>query len=268
MAIRFDKDFNAEIRRVVKNYNRRIQRLETSGNYAFPELLPEKVSVRHLKSTYTERSLLARRLKELEKIRSSSSELVTLKSGLKLPRFEYEQFKQSKAAVRRALTAEKHRLLSVKLRFAGRSLGFSRAELGDTRLQTVEATQRALQQEIDTLSASEYAKQSKIIARQINRKIAQKKFYGDYLDMLFDVGVEIGYDQERINYMRERLAKLNDTEFIRLFNDDEAIKRVVFYYSIQTHSRDGKFSGEQTAQIKQVYDELWENFSIILEDYE
>lgn len=268
MAIRFDKDFNKEIRRIVKNYNRRIDRMELGGNYAIPEFIPARVSVKQLKATYTDRSLLQRRLKELDKVRESSSEIITLKSGLKLPRFEYEQFKQNKAAVKRALTIERSRLTSTKLKFAGRSLGFSRAELGDTRLQTVEATQRALQDEIDTLNASEYAKQSKIIARQIKRKIAQKEFYSNYLDMLFDTGREIGYDEEKIKFMTEKLARLNDVQFTNLFNDDEAIKRVVYYYSMQSHSKDGEFTDEQIQQLTDVYDELWQNFSITLRDYE
>ena len=65
MAIKFDPDYNREIRRIVYNFNRKRNRAKKQG---IPEkFLPEKRYVSELKMEYLTRSELDRELRNLEK---------------------------------------------------------------------------------------------------------------------------------------------------------------------------------------------------------
>lgn len=71
MAIRFTPEYNARINKIVQDYNRRVRRANVEGKIR-KDQLPEKVSVKTLKKSYTNRADLERELKNLESFRRKS----------------------------------------------------------------------------------------------------------------------------------------------------------------------------------------------------
>ena len=77
MAIRYNKELENEMKRVLANYNAKRNRLIRKGN----KYVPEKVTIKNLKKDYTKRSELKRRIKELQIYSKRGMEgVITLKS--------------------------------------------------------------------------------------------------------------------------------------------------------------------------------------------
>ena len=65
MAIRFTPEYNARIRKIVGNYNRKVTSAKTKGKLNKSDL-PEKVKISTLKKSYTKKADLERELRNLE----------------------------------------------------------------------------------------------------------------------------------------------------------------------------------------------------------
>ena len=86
MAIRYDKNLQNEITRVVRNFNNKINRLEKLQNDL---ILPDKITKKSLTERYYTRKDLQRKLNELKRFSTRGIEkTIETKAGLKLSEYE------------------------------------------------------------------------------------------------------------------------------------------------------------------------------------
>ena len=71
MAIRYDSQLKAEIRRTVKSFNAKIRRLEAKG--VTSALLPDTVSSKEIQQGITNRRELRKRLQQLQEFSSAGT---------------------------------------------------------------------------------------------------------------------------------------------------------------------------------------------------
>lgn len=103
MAIRYDQNLLADIRRTVKNYQLKRQRVLNRGG----EIVPDPAYVATFLSDYTSRRELIRDLKKLKRYSvRGSEELVEFESGLKLTRYQVQETKRLVATAKRNITIQ------------------------------------------------------------------------------------------------------------------------------------------------------------------
>ena len=82
--------------------------------------------------------------------------------------------------------------------------------------------------------------------------------------MLTDLGYYTGYDKEKLKELENKLNKLNNRQFYKLFQTEKAVKSITEYYPLVT----GKVMGFDPQNIKQdvasLYDNLIENIDEII----
>ena len=240
--IRYNSQDNKNIERVVSNFNRKIARLQKAG-YG---LLPSKVSARTIKSQFSNRRDLNVYLRDLQRFgRRGAEEVVTI-DGKDFTRYDIDVF-------RRSLRREKSRL--------------------QREIEQAESTksQYPMQHQVYTANlkarkSALSAKWSDVITTKIGEKLIEEPFqhaviYDNYLEILFQDAYQLGFEDEKIEYIKERLLKLPPRKFIRALEDDPNIQYIFdFYHSLTRTSY-------MDSNAYDAFQQIYENIDAIVEKY-
>lgn len=255
---------NTKITKAVRNYNAKISRLEKIN----PSLaLPSKVSVREVKASGNKKEIL-RTLESLKRFSKRGAEnTIILPSGEFISAYELGELKRESARLKRNLTKRINTLAGTKPKIAGIEQDYTYAEMGDMRLNNMIAKRNALRKldkEIGkTTSIKDYAKFiSKTKAKQ---SYQIDIFKSNYLDkMLFSQAYFIGYDEEKIKTIKEKLGNLSNKDFLKAFDNEKLIQMIRDMYQDLTKTGNYFIFEEQ---LTNVYDELYNNIDNIVSDY-
>ena len=240
--IRYNSTDNKNIERVVSNFNRKIARLQKAGY----SQLPSKVSIRTIKSQFSTRRDLNVYLRDLQRFgRRGAEDIVTI-DGKDFTKYDIDIF-------RRSLRREKSRL-----------------EREIVQAQTM-ATQYPMQHDVYTanLKARRSALSGKwadIITTQVREKLIEEPYrhaviYDNYLEILFQDAYQIGFEDEKIEYIKERLLKLPPRKFIRALEDDPNIQYIFDYYHSLTRT------SYMDNNAYDAFQQIYENIDAIVEKY-
>ena len=240
--IRYNSTDNKNIERVVSNFNRKIARLQKAGY----SQLPSKVSIRTIKSQFSTRRDLNVYLRDLQRFgRRGAEDIVTI-DGKDFTKYDIDIF-------RRSLRREKSRL---------------EREIAQAQTMT---TQYPMQHDVYTanLKARRSALSGKwadIITTQIREKLIEEPYrhaviYDNYLEILFQDAYQIGFEDEKIEYIKERLLKLPPRKFIRALEDDPNIQYIFDYYHSLTRT---SYMDNNTYD---AFQQIYENIDAIVEKY-
>ena len=240
--IRYNSTDNKNIERVVSNFNRKIARLQKSGY----SQLPSKVSIRTIKSQFSTRRDLNVYLRDLQRFgRRGAEDIVTI-DGKDFTKYDIDIF-------RRSLRREKSRL---------------EREIAQAQTMT---TQYPMQHDVYTanLKARRSALSGKwadIITTQVREKLIEEPYrhaviYDNYLEILFQDAYQIGFEDEKIEYIKERLLKLPPRKFIRALEDDPNIQYIFDYYHSLTRT------SYMDNNAYDAFQQIYENIDAIVEKY-
>lgn len=240
--IRYDSAYNQEINRVVSNFNRKVRRLERAGN----ELLPSPVSARTIKEQFTNRRELNMYLRDLMRFSKRGAEDIVEIQGKSYTKYQIDLFRRNlrreRDEVRRDIkSAEQvkhqypmqHNIYLQNLRNRKKSLGGSWVNL--------------------------IAKESDVA---VNRYFKRAEIYDNYLQILFQDAYIVGFDEEKINYIKEKLLKLSPNKFIKALQDSPTIQFIFDYYHSLTRR-----SGLVGDNAYNSYQKLYEEIDHIVETY-
>ena len=240
--IRYNSTDNKNIERVVSNFNRKIARLQKAGY----SQLPSKVSIRTIKSQFSTRRDLNVYLRDLQRFgRRGAEDIVTI-DGKDFTKYDIDIF-------RRSLRREKSRL---------------EREIAQAQTMT---TQYPMQHDVYTanLKARRSALSGKwadIITTQLREKLIEEPYrhaviYDNYLEILFQDAYQIGFEDEKIEYIKERLLKLPPRKFIRALEDDPNIQYIFDYYHSLTRT------SYMDNNVYDAFQQIYENIDAIVEKY-
>ena len=261
--IRYDKKFNSEIRRVVSNFNRKINRLQKEERDL---LLPEKVSIRELKANVYSRSDLRRELRKLERFSKRGIEqTITTPGGVKISKYELEETARETKRIKTSLTRQIKRISNITPTVFGVRQSATYAQMGLEQLSNLKARRQTLEKDIRKLDKENFRE----FQKQLNINIQKERyrtqiFMDNYIDkMLFSLVYFIGYDKNKIEHIKQKLMELDEKQFLKLFETDEGIRAIRDYYP-EIHRRNmNKIQDDVT----NLYDALYENINSIVEDY-
>lgn len=261
--MKYSKSMNEELKRVIRNYNSKISRLEKSDREL---LLPEKVNLKIIKSRVVNKWDLNREIDKLTKFSERGIEdTITTKGGLEISKYQYEILKKEQNRLVSRLDRQIKRLGSIVPTTFGVKEDVSIAQMGTERLSNLKARRENIRKrKISSLNKEGLKELQSLIDKTIQKdRYLISEFKENYIDqMLSNLGYYIGYDSKKLEEMKDKLIKLPDKKFLELFNTEEAIRAIRDYYP-----ESKKSSSQNEKAIRNLYDELYNNLDNILKEY-
>lgn len=246
MAIRYDTNLNNEIRRTVANFNKKVRRLEKQER----EILPEKVSVEDLKSSFTNRRELLRELKKLQSFSEKGMEdIVTTKGDFIGTKYDYLNYKRDKARSLRAVG----RQIKIEEKTAS-PLKITR----NSHLGLLKHRKEILSRSLDEATGNELLSLINMIREQEKRFKSDKIFYDNYFTMLFKDAELIGYPPEKIKAIENSLRRLTPEQLYSLEENDGAVRSIVDYYPTKN-----KKGASNASSLEAAFDSLYQRSEMI-----
>ena len=140
--------------------------------------------------------------------------------------------------------------------------------MGDEKLSNLKARQKAISSKsISKLNRA----QMKDLQTLLNKTAANYRkdkeiFYDNYIDgTLLNTAYFIGYDEEKIKYIKEKLSELSHTQFTKAFEQEQALKDIQLRYDLT--KEDGITPQILENDISSTLDTLYENIDQIVDSY-
>ena len=248
---------NKEINRVIANFNQKISRLEKLDKEV---TIPTRISKKDLMDV-SSKAELNRKLNQLKRFSRRGAEAAyKLESGELITDWEKKETGIELRVAKARLTKKIKHLESSKPKIAGKLQVATFAQMGDTQYLNLKAQRERLQKGKieDTKDILKFRK----IAQKILRMGYSSVFRESYKQMLEDIAYQHGYDRDKVDLIMDKIDTLGDTGFLKLFNDDKAIKNVLYFY---------KTSGLELEDMREnvinLFDEIHGNIDSIIEDY-
>lgn len=240
--INYDDQYNKKIQRTVDNFNRKIARLNKIG---LPGL-PSKVSIKSIKNQFDNRTDLNVYLRELQKFGKRGAEKIVTIDGNEFTQWDIDVFRSRLRRERASLSRDITRAQQTQTRYPMQH---------DIYTQSLKSKRQALS-----------GQWSSIIVEKVGQKIIDEPMkrletYDNYLEILFQDAYQIGFEDEKIEYIKEKLLKLRPRQFLRALEDDPNIQFIFDYYHSLTRT-----SGFDN-NARDAFQNLYENIDAIVAKY-
>ena len=266
MEYRISKDSEKELKRVISKFNSKVKRLESVDREID---IPEKESIKAIKDRVNSKWDLNREIDRLERFTKRNAEdLIKNKSGVVMSRWEYENLQREQKRLSARLLREIERYGNIKPKEFGKEQSVTYAQMGDEKLSNLKARQKAISSKsISKLNRT----QMKDLQTLLNKTAANYRkdkeiFYDNYIDgTLLNTAYFIGYDEEKIKYIKEKLSELSPTQFTKAFEQEQALKDIQLRYDLT--KEDGITPQILENDISSTLDTLYENIDQIVDSY-
>lgn len=235
MAIRFDKAYNAEIRRVVRNFNQKRNRAIKRG-YKY---LPPKMTVSELKSRYTSRSQLNRDLNALKRFNRQGDKalkVVETSGGAKAIKWEYDYLKRNLKYAKEFYDREIEDAARLDT-----PMMVAKAEY----INNLKSKRDYLNLELTELSQSQF----RTFRNTINEYLyANERNMTDYRNWMNEVELimrNLGYDNKTINKFFEGFNELTPRQFLTMYRQSQLVSRI---YELYIPTKDHSFKLSTTEE--------------------
>lgn len=183
--IRWKLNDYKELEKAVNSFNRKIKRLERRGKTSLPETLDYVETRKEIRS----RKELNRILRSLEEFKKKGSEeIIKLKSGTEITKWEYGEVKKARRRAKTNLTREARKILQAR----NASLG-----MGDERLSQIESILESFEN-LENKKGFEFKRTKERILIQGSIDINLKKaetFRTNFLESIKEASTLEGYDK-------------------------------------------------------------------------
>ena len=224
MAIRYDDNLNAELRKVVRNFNKRVVRAEKRGFRNLPQL--EKVS--ELKSRYNTRGDLVREIERLKNFkRGDILTRVENQGGAKAVKWQLDFVKANTKNAKAYFEREYERVSKRLAKFPGERM----------YLDTLASKINLLEQNTNYLTQSQFRSVMSAVKEFYNLPSNREAQYRGFLSEVEWVMEKIGVSQERRDAFFKKFGKLTPSQFQYAYDNNDIIGRI---YSLYSKDSDGE----------------------------
>lgn len=264
MAVRFDKKFNQEINRAIRNFNAKVSRLENSGRT--DAIIPDRINREMVLEDALTRREIRRRLNYLRMFSKRNSEkAVTNDSGLRISKYELEVTKREARRIKANLTRQINKRMQEKPSVFGQEEPFTFGQLEDSTLTNLKATRNALNKDISSLNVESFKRFKELLKRRDQTTAKDERFKDNYLEMLLTAGYFSGFDEEKLTEIHDKIKNLSTRDFLNLFNNESAIKSILEDYNI--YKMNFEESSYMNEDVRELYSNLYDNLDRILRNY-
>lgn len=227
MAIKFDKAYNAEIRRVVRNFNQKRNRAIKRG-YKY---LPPKMTVSELKSRYTSRSQLNRDLNALKRFNREGDKalkVVETSGGAKAIKWEYDYLKKNLQYAKEFYDRE--------IEDAAR-LDTPMMVAKSEYINNLKSKRDYLNLELSELNQSQFRTFRNTINEYLYANERNMNGYRNWMNEVELIMRNLGYDNKTINKFFEGFNELTPRQFLTMYRQSQLVSRIYeLYIPTKDHS--------------------------------
>lgn len=235
MAIKFDPAYNAEIRRVVKNFNQKRNRAIKRG-YRY---LPPTLTVSELKSRYTTRRQLNRDLNLIKKFNTKGDDalrVVETSGGAKAIKWEYEYLKKNLQYAKEFYDRE--------IRDAAR-LDTPMMVAKSEYINNLKSKRDYLNLELSELSQSQFRTFRNTINEYLYANERNLSGYRNWMNEVELIMRNLGYDNKTINKFFEGFNELTPRQFLNMYRQSALVSRI---YELYIPTKDHSFKLSTTEE--------------------
>ena len=267
MAYKISASSEAQLKKAINNFNAKIKRLESVDREID---IPEKANITAIKERVTNKWELNREIDKLERFsKRNAEELIQNKAGVVLSRWEYENLQREQKRLNARLLREIERYGNITPRAFGEKQSATYSQMGDERLSNLKARQKAISSKSLSKATKEQLKSLETLINKTNanyRSTKKQTYYDNYLDgSLLNLGYYIGYDEEKLKYIREQLGQLTPDQFLKAFNEEASLKDMQDRYAIM--HEEGVSPDKLSEEVTPLLDELYNNIDKIVATY-
>lgn len=266
MAYKISKSNENELRKAINNFNVKVKRLEKVDREID---IPQKESITAIKDRVSSKWDLNREIDRLERFtRRNAEDLIQNKSGVVLSRWEFENLQREQKRLNARLLREIERYGNITPTEFGKSQSATYAQMGDEKLSNLKARQRAISKKSVMKMDKEALNDLETLMNKTAANYRKDKtiFYENYLDgTLLNTAYYVGYDKEKIEYIKEKLSELTPSQFTKAFEQEQALKDMQLRYNLT--KEDGITPEILENDITPILDTLYENIDQIVESY-
>ena len=240
MANRFDPDFNAEIRRDVKNFNQKRNRAYRRG-FSY---LPNKVYVSDIKANFTTKAEIRRYLRELKKFNAMGDrafDVITTSQGGKISRYNLmfikDNLKDTKAFFDRQIAEAEELFYEDQYSIARRDYLFN-----------LQAKRKYLDLEIMQLNQSGLKTFDKYTKQALSYNKNNITAYKGFLSGVEDVMKRLGYDEKTIAALYEKMGNISPAQCIKMYRQSDLIARIYDIIPSPEHGKNIITTGDDQAK--------------------
>lgn len=218
MINRFDPDFNAEIRRVVYNFNRKRNRGIKKG-YKY---LPNKVYVSDIKEQFQTKGEIEKYLAQLEKFNvmgSTAYQEVRTLGGAKTSQYNYNFIQDNLQATRDFYDRQ---IAEAKRIFEKDQYSMGKRDY----LFNLEEKRKELDLNIVELTQSQFNAFTHYTNAMLNEHRSKVNAYRGFLSVVENVMKMTGIDIKERNKFFEKMSDLTPAQFIKMYRDSHLIARI------------------------------------------
>ena len=264
MAFKYSEEDSKRLQKAVNNYNKKVNRLMKSNH----PYLPDKVSISEIKSGISNRWDFKREVKYLEQFTTRGSErLIVTKGGATLTKYEYQLLEQEQKRLYSKLSYKISKYKETKPRVFGVEQEESYARMGDEIYENLIARR-------NNISKRKLHDINKTNLRILRNLVARTEEYFEKentdFKMRFIEQILPGsntywdLDEEKINYIREKLKGLTPNQFMDMYEREQALRVIKLKYDTKLKL----LYGESKREMEEMINTLYENIDTMVKDYE
>ena len=259
MAIRYDKSFNKQIRRIVNNFNRKVQRAESKGI----KNTPSTIKVSELKLNYKNRYELKRRLNQLNKFNLKEAQK-TVRVGtdnLKMNRWQYDTYKSNQKYTVNKINQYIQRQEDIDR--------LNKRILPSERTRQLKSNLKALQKAAKPGATASQIKRASAIAKRYNENRAESDeiFRDNFFDMLWANSSFYELDENTVQRIQDELSQLEPDQLLELYNNEPYIKTIVEGYHTAKMTSGQSISQSESDRFQAMMEQLEDNLPYLIDKY-
>lgn len=266
MAYKISKDSNRELQKAINNFNAKIKRLENVDKEIG---IPEKENIKAIKDRINSKWDLNREINRLERFTKRNAEnLIKNKSGVVMTAWEFENIQREQKRLNARLLRDIERYSNITPTEFGKSQKITYAQIGDERLSNLRARQKAISNKSVMKLNREQLKNLQSLLNKTSAIYRKDKqvFYNNFLDgTLLNTAYFIGYDNDKIKYIKNKLNELSPSQFTKAFEQEQALKDIQLRYDLT--KEDGISPELLENDITPLLNNLYENIDQIVDSY-
>lgn len=258
MAIKYTPEYNKKIRQEVNAFNKRVGRLQKKYG---TRRVAQPVSVKGLKSAYTTRADMDRKLKLLHNYneQTMNDKIMITKENVRTNKYEWQTFKLNhKVADRNLSKLVKKSEQNDKRegRFfpsqRTRSLRAQKTNLGDGKIK----------------SYRKYITARKIASRYSDKlEKTNQTFYENFFDMLWSNQEFAGIDADAVQDAHDMFESLSPEQLLELYNNEPDVMRLVEDYHLYHDTGGEAVTDTEAVRARVRFENLMEELPQLIAKY-
>lgn len=261
MAIKYTPQFNNKIRRILKNYNAKVTRMESK--YPTSRNIPPHISVQGLKNNYQNRGDLIKKLNQLESFsQDKMSQTVSVSSAnVSTNRYAHESYLLNKKVAEQKI---QHLidLNRAKDKQEGRFLPSHRTRSLMSNLKTLKLTNK-----------KKYSYQSYLASRNVasrytdRREETDRQFFENFFDMLWANQQYSDIDPDLVQQAQDMMEQLTPEQLLEMYNREPDVSRLVEDYNLYTDTQGFSVTDEEAIRSRIRFENLMEELPALIAKY-